>query len=81
MTARGCGIRDIAVMISVNIGKVLSTISSSVYEIAPKKSYYERLEVDEFWTYVYRRNLKSGSSMLMTVLRVRLSLMSGASVT
>ena len=45
-------------MISVNIGKVLSTISSSVYEIAPKKSYYERLEVDEFWTYVYRKKRK-----------------------
>ena len=58
MTVRGCGIRDIAVMISISIGKVLSTISSSVYKIAPKKSYYERLEVDEFWTYVYRKKRK-----------------------
>jgi transposase-like protein len=58
MTARGCGIRDIAVMISVSTGKVLSTIGSSVYEIAPKKQYYERLEVDEFWTYVYRKKRK-----------------------
>lgn len=49
MTARGCG---------VSIGKVLSTISSSVYKIVPNKRYYERLEVDEFWTYVYRKKRK-----------------------
>ena len=58
MTVRGCGIRDIAIIASVSIGKVLSTISSSVYKIAPKQSYYERLEVDEFWTYVYRKKRK-----------------------
>ena len=37
---------------------MLSTIGSSVYKIAPKQSYYERLEVDEFWTYVYRKKRK-----------------------
>ena len=58
MTVRGCGVRDIALIASVSIGKVLSTIGSSVYKIAPKKSYYERLEVDEFWTYVYRKKRK-----------------------
>ena len=58
MTVHGCGVRDIAVMASVSIGKVLSTIGSSVYKIAPKKRYYERLEVDEFWTYVYRKKRK-----------------------
>ena len=58
MTVRGCGVRDIAFMASVSIGKVLSTIGSSVYKIDPKKSYYERLEVDEFWTYVYRKKRK-----------------------
>ena len=58
MTVRGCGVRDIAVMTEVSIGKVPSTIGSSVYKIAPKKRYYERLEVDEFWTYVYRKKRK-----------------------
>ena len=48
MTARGCGVRDIAIITSVSIGKVLSTISSSVYKILPNKRYYERLEVDDF---------------------------------
>ena len=58
MTVRGCGVRDIAIIASVSIGKVLSTIGSSVYKITPKKRYYERLEVDEFWTYVYRKKRK-----------------------
>ena len=81
MTVRGCGVRDIAIIASVSIGKVLSTIGSSVYKIAPKKRYYERLEVDEFWTYVYRKKRKFGLFMLMTALPMRLSLMSGANVT
>ena len=58
MTVHGCGVRDIAVIAKVSMGKVLSTIGSSVYKIAPKKSYYEQLEVDEFWTYVYRKKRK-----------------------
>ena len=43
---------------SISIGKVLSTIGSSVYKVVPKKRYYERLEVDKFWTYVYRKKQK-----------------------
>ena len=58
MTVHGCGVRDIAVIARVSIGKVFSTIGSSVYKIAPKKSCYERLEVDEFWTYIYRKKRK-----------------------
>ena len=58
MTVRGCGIRGIAIITSVSIGKVLSTIGLSVYKIVPKKGYYEHLEVDEFWTYVYRKKRK-----------------------
>src|SRR5699024_1170837 len=58
MTVRGCGIRDIAIIASVSIGKVLSTIGDTDSKITPKKRYYERLEVDEFWTYVYRKKRK-----------------------
>ena len=58
MMVKGYGIRDIAVMASVSIGKVLSTICSSIYKIAPKKSYYGCLEIDEFWTYVYGKKRK-----------------------
>ena len=58
MTVYSCGVRDIAVTASTSIGKVLSIICSSVYKIAPKKSYYERSEVDEFWTCVFRKKRK-----------------------
>ena len=58
MTARGYDVRNIAIITSVSIGKVLSTIGSSMYKISPKKQYYERLEIDDFWTYVYREKCK-----------------------
>ena len=58
MIVRGCGVRDIATITSVSIGKILSTIGSSTHKILPKKHYYERLEVDEFWTYVGRKKRK-----------------------
>ncbi len=59
MTARGCGIRDIAVITSVSMGKVLNTLGSCVYKISSKKRYYECfLEVDELWTYVGRKKRK-----------------------
>ena len=58
MTVRGYGVRDIALIAKVSIGKVLGTIGSSIYKVTPKKRYYECLEVDEFWTYVYRKKRK-----------------------
>lgn len=58
MTVRGCGLRDMTVIISVSIGKVLSAIGLSIYKTTLKKSFYERLDVDEFWTYVYRKKRK-----------------------
>lgn len=58
MTVRGCGARDIALIASVIIRKALSIICLSIYEIAYKKSYYERLKAGEFWAYVYRKKRK-----------------------
>lgn len=58
MVVKGCVVRDIAVMASISIGKVLNTIGSSIYKIAPKKHYYKSLEADEFWTYMYRKKRK-----------------------
>jgi IS1 family transposase len=49
---RGCGIRDIAVILEVSIGKVLKTLVESHYDITPKQKHYARLEVDELWTFV-----------------------------
>ena len=58
MLARGSGIRDVAEIASVSIGKVLSTLTNSHYEIKPCKSRYEHLEVDELWTYVGKKRNK-----------------------
>jgi len=49
---RGCGIRDIAAIFLISIGKILSILEQSHYDIKPLKLHYERLEVDEFWTFV-----------------------------
>ena len=49
---RGCGIRDVAIILGVSIGKVLKTLVESHYDIKPKKKHYSNLEVDEFWTFV-----------------------------
>jgi insertion element IS1 protein InsB len=49
---RGSGIRDIAYIFNISIGKVLSQLLKSKVSLAPKQDYYEELEVDELWTYV-----------------------------
>ena len=49
---RGCGIRDVAVIFKVSIGKVLKTLDESHYDIKPKQKHYAHLEVDELWTLV-----------------------------
>ena len=49
---RGCGIRDVAVILEVSIGKVLKTLVESHYDITPKQKHYTRLEGDELWTFV-----------------------------
>ena len=55
---RGSGIRDIAEVERISIGKVLRTLSESTYQIQPKQSYYESIEVDGFWTFVGNKNNK-----------------------
>ena len=49
---RGSGIRDAAFIFAVSIGFVLRVLVESCYGLKPKKKHYERLEVDEFWTFV-----------------------------
>jgi hypothetical protein len=52
MPVRGIGIRDISAIEKISIKKVLSVLISSNHTIKPRQSHYDRLEVDEFWTYV-----------------------------
>lgn len=55
---RGSGVRDIAEVERVSIGKVLSTLSQSKYHLQVRQSHYETLEVDEFWTFVGNKQNK-----------------------
>ena len=55
---RGNGVRDISATLKVSISKVLNTLTSSHYEINPKRKHYDALEVDELWTYVGRKTNK-----------------------
>ncbi len=58
LMARGSGVRDIAEVERVSIGKVLRTLSQSKYQIQAQQSHYETLEVDEFWTFVGNKQNK-----------------------
>ena len=59
MTVRGCGVRDIAIIASVSIGKVLSTIGSSVYKI-----------VAYFWG---KRDLKTAQKLRARLKQLKVS--------
>ena len=58
LMVRGSGVRDIAEVERISIGEVLRTLSESVYQIQPKQSHYECLEVDELWTFVGNKKNK-----------------------
>jgi transposase-like protein len=58
MLVRGIGIRDISEIQEVSVRKVLSVLVNSHYVLTPLKSYYEALEVNEFWTYVGNKGKK-----------------------
>jgi transposase-like protein len=55
MLVRGMGIRDISAVLKLSAGKVLKVLESCSYAIKPKQTYYDRLEIDEFWTYVRKK--------------------------
>lgn len=58
LMVRGSGVRDIAEVERVSIGKVLNTLSKSKYQLQAKQNYYDTLEVDEFWTFVGNKGNK-----------------------
>jgi IS1 family transposase/transposase-like protein len=58
MLVRGIGIRDISAALRISITKVLKVLKSTNYNITPKLSHYDCLEVDEFWTYVGKKKDK-----------------------
>jgi hypothetical protein len=64
MLVRGIGIRDISVVLCVSITTVLNVLTSAKYTIKPKQNYYNRLEIDEFWTYVGKKQGGDLQSMM-----------------
>jgi IS1 family transposase len=58
MLVRGAGIRDISAILRISVTKVLKVLASGIYAIQPKKKHYNRLEIDEFWTYVGEKKNK-----------------------
>ena len=58
LMVRGSGIRDIAEVECISIGKVLRTLTKLTYGIQPQQNHYEALKVDEFWTFVGNKNNK-----------------------
>ena len=58
MFVRGSGIRDISFVLLISIKKVLNILTSSKYSFTAKKKHYDRLEIDEFWTYVGKKSNK-----------------------
>jgi IS1 family transposase/transposase-like protein len=58
MLVRGMGIRDIRAVLKISIEKVLKILKSTRYKIQPKQKHYDCLEIDEFWTYVGKKQNK-----------------------
>jgi hypothetical protein len=56
MLVRGAGIRDIGIILQISITTVLKTLKSTKHRIKPKRTYYDCLKIDEFWTYVGKNN-------------------------
>jgi hypothetical protein len=45
-------------VLKTSVTKVLNVLESSEYTIKPKKTHYDCLETDEFWTYVGKKKNK-----------------------
>ena len=69
MTYRGCLswvvepvkimlVRNISTVLKMSITTVLPVLTSSTYRIQPKRTRYDGLETDEFWTYVGEKKNK-----------------------
>ena len=58
MLVLGCSIADVVVIEKVSKYKVLNVLVSANHKIKPKRRYYWKLQVDEFWTYVGEKKNK-----------------------
>ncbi len=58
MLVRGVGIRNISEIEGISIRKTLSILVNSQVSIQAKSSHYDKIEIDEFWTYVGKKKNK-----------------------
>ena len=52
MIVHGNGVRDISSILRIRTKTVLQVLRKAKYQIKPKQTPYDCLEIDEFWTYV-----------------------------
>jgi transposase-like protein len=60
MMVRGSGVRDIAVVLSVSISKVLKTLIETSYDISPKKSIMKVWKLTNFGLMSNQKQISSG---------------------
>jgi IS1 family transposase len=58
MLVQGIGVRDISTVLKTSVTKVLKILKSGTYVINPKRTRYDCLEIDGFWTYVGKKKNK-----------------------
>ena len=58
MLADHCGIRQIARLQGISRNTVTAILAASEYTITPKQHVYDCLEIDEFWTFIQRKDNK-----------------------
>ena len=63
MIVHGNGVRDISSILKISTKTVLKVIRKAKYQIQPKRKQYDCLEIDEFWTYVGKKAIRSGLYM------------------
>ena len=72
MLLRGSGVRYCAVVLGISINCILRHLvaQAEMVVIKPRKSRYHRVQIDELWSYVARKEKKVWLLYALTVLKV-----------
>ena len=72
MLLRGSGVRDCAVVLGISINCILRHLVAQAEKgvLKPRKSRYHRVQIDELWSYVARKEKKVWLLYALTVLKV-----------
>src|ERR1051325_1847914 len=60
MLLRGSGVRDCAVVLGISVNCVLRHLVKAATEVVikPQRNYYHRVQIDELWSYVGKKEKK-----------------------